>query len=162
MFQDTYLFNLSIKENIKFGNPDASDDEVVEAAIRASAHPFIMETENAYETMVGERGVRLSGGQKQRISIARMLLKAPQIILLDEATSALDQVTESTVKQSLDELSEGRTVVAVAHRLSTIMEYDAIIVLEAGKIAEQGDYQTLMEKEGLFYRLVMRGAENAV
>jgi ATP-binding cassette subfamily B protein/subfamily B ATP-binding cassette protein MsbA len=162
VFQDTYLFNMSIKDNIRFGNPRATDEEVVQAAKRASAHEFIMETEQGYDTMVGERGVRLSGGQKQRISIARMMLKQPQIILLDEATSALDNVTEAAVKKSLEELSAGRTVVTVAHRLSTIREYDSIIVFEAGKIAEQGTYQALMDKKGLFYGLAMRGGEDDV
>lgn len=162
VFQDTYLFNMSIKDNIKFGKPDATDDEVIQAAKQASCHQFIMESENGYETMVGERGIRLSGGQKQRISIARMLIKAPNIILLDEATSALDNVTEVAVKKSLGMLAEGKTLVTVAHRLSTIMEYDSIIVLEAGKIVEQGTYQKLMEMKGLFHRLVMRGVENEV
>lgn len=162
VFQDTYLFNMSIKDNIKFGNLSAEDGEIVQAAKRASAHQFIIDTEDGYDTILGERGVRLSGGQKQRISIARMMLKEPQIILLDEATSALDNVTEAAVKQSLEELSAGRTVVTVAHRLSTIREYDSIIVLEAGKIAEQGTYESLMDKKGLFYGLVMRGAENEV
>ncbi|MBB6714865.1 ABC transporter ATP-binding protein [Clostridium gasigenes] len=162
VFQDTYLFNMSIKDNIKFGKLGAKNSEVVHAAKRASAHQFIMDTEEGYDTIVGERGVRLSGGQKQRISIARMMIKEPQIILLDEATSALDNVTESAVKQSLEELSAGRTLVTVAHRLSTIREYDSIIVLEVGKIAEQGTYQELMDKKGLFYGLVMRGVENEV
>lgn len=159
VFQDTYLFNLSIKDNIKFGNPHATEEEVIQAAKQAGAHEFIMDTEQGYDTMVGERGVRLSGGQKQRLSIARMMLKAPEIILLDEATSALDTITEAAVKQSLAELSVGRTVITVAHRLTTIKEYDSIIVLDAGKIAEQGTYQTLMERKGLFYGLVMRGGE---
>ncbi|QNO16688.1 ABC transporter ATP-binding protein [Alkalicella caledoniensis] len=162
VFQDTYLFHLSIKDNIKFGKPDASDDEVMQAAKRANAHQFIMETECGYDTVVGERGIRLSGGQKQRISIARMLLKEPQIILLDEATSALDNVTEAAIKQSLNELSEGRTLITVAHRLSTIMEYDSIIVLEAGEIVEQGTYQSLIDNQGVFYRLAMRGVENEI
>lgn len=162
VFQDTYLFNMSIKDNIKFGNPNASDEEVVHAAKCAGAHQFIINTEEGYETMVGERGVRLSGGQKQRISIARMMLKKPQIILLDEATSALDNVTESAVKRSLNELSADRTLVTIAHRLSTIRDYDSIIVLEAGKVAEQGTYQSLMDRKGLFYGLVMRGGENDV
>lgn len=162
VFQDTYLFNLSIKDNISFGNPDAKEEEVVQAAKEASAHQFITETEAGYNTVLGERGVRLSGGQKQRISIARMLLKKPQIILLDEATSALDNVTESAVKNSLERLSSGRTVVTVAHRLSTIREYDKIIVLDGGKIAEQGTYETLMEEKGLFHALVMRGDSNDV
>jgi ATP-binding cassette subfamily B protein/subfamily B ATP-binding cassette protein MsbA len=162
VFQDTYLFNMSIKDNIKFGKPNATYEEIVQAAKRASAHQFIMDTENGYDTVVGERGVRLSGGQKQRLSIARMMLKEPQIILLDEATSALDNVTEVAVKKSIEELSAGRTVVTVAHRLSSIREYDKVIVLEAGKIAEQGTYEALMDKKGLFYKLVMRGAQNDV
>jgi ATP-binding cassette subfamily B protein/subfamily B ATP-binding cassette protein MsbA len=162
VFQDTYLFNMSIKDNIKFGNPLAGSEEVVQAAKAGGAHEFIMDTEKGYDTVVGERGVRLSGGEKQRISIARMMLKEPQIILLDEATSALDNVTEAAVKKSLEDLGEGRTVVTVAHRLSTIREYDSIIVLEGGKIAEQGTYEELMDKKGLFYGLEMRGVENHV
>jgi ATP-binding cassette subfamily B protein/subfamily B ATP-binding cassette protein MsbA len=153
---------MSIKDNIRFGNPHATDEEVIEAAKSASAHEFIMDTEEGYDTLVGERGVRLSGGQKQRISIARMMLKKPEIILLDEATSALDNVTEAAIKKSLEQLSVGRTVVTVAHRLSTISEYDLIIVLEQGNIAEQGSYKELMDKKGLFYGLVMRGATNVV
>ncbi|PRX29282.1 ATP-binding cassette subfamily B protein [Orenia metallireducens] len=160
VFQDTYLFNMSIRDNIKFGNPDASDEEVIKASKLASAHQFIMETEDGYDTIVGEGGVRLSGGQKQRISIARMLLKKPPIILLDEATSALDNVTEAAVKQSLEKLAVNKTVVTVAHRLSTIMDYDSIIVLKAGKIVEEGTYQSLMDQKGLFYQLVIRGVND--
>lgn len=160
VFQETYLLNMSIKENIRFGKVEATDEAVIQAAISASAHDFINETESRYDTVVGQRGVLLSGGQKQRLSIARMLLKDPQIILLDEATSALDNVTEAAVKQALDKLSVGRTVVAVAHRLSTIRDYDSIIVLDGGKIAEQGTYDSLMNQKGLFYSLVMRGVEN--
>ncbi len=162
VFQDTYLFNMSIRDNIKFGNPLATEEAVVEVCKRASAHQFILETEEGYDTVVGEGGVRLSGGQKQRISIARMMLKEPRIVLLDEATSSLDNVTESAVKQSLEQLSAGRTVVTVAHRLSSVREYDSIIVLGEGKIVEQGTYEALMDKKGLFYGLVMRGVENAV
>jgi ATP-binding cassette subfamily B protein/subfamily B ATP-binding cassette protein MsbA len=162
VFQDTYLFNMSIKDNIKFGNPLATEEEVVQAAKAAGAHQFIMDTEEGYDTILGERGVRLSGGEKQRISIARMMLKKPQIILLDEATSALDNVTEAAVKKSIEELAKGRTVVTVAHRLSTIREYDSIIVLEGGKIAEQGTYEELMDKKGLFYGLATKGSENHV
>lgn len=162
VFQDTYLFNMSIKNNIKFGNPSATDEEVIQAAKRASAHEFIMGTEEGYDTILGERGVRLSGGQKQRISIARMMLKEPQIILLDEATSALDNVTEAAVKKSIEDLSIGKTVVTVAHRLSTISEYDSIIVLDSGTIAEQGTYEELIDKKELFYGLVMGGDQNEV
>lgn len=162
VFQDTYLFNMSIKNNIKFGKPNATDEEVIQAAKRACAHEFIMDTEEGYDTILGERGVRLSGGQKQRISIARMMLKEPEIILLDEATSALDNVTETSIKKSIEDLSAGKTVVTVAHRLSTISEYDSIIVLDAGKIAEQGTYEELMDKKGLFYGLVMGGEQNEI
>lgn len=162
VFQDTYLFNMSIKDNIKFGKPGATDEEVVHAAKRANAHEFIMDTEKGYDTIVGQRGVRLSDGEKQRISLARMMLKEPQIILLDEATSALDNVAEAAVKKSLEQLSVGRTIVTVAHRLSTIREYDSIIVLKKGEIAEQGTYDTLLNKKGLFYELVMRGDINDV
>lgn len=160
VFQDTYLFNMSIKENIRFGNPEATDSEVMEAAKRGKAHEFIMETEDGYETIVGERGSRLSGGQKQRISIARMILKNPKIILLDEATSALDNATEASIKKTLDEFSCGKTVIAVAHRLSTIKDYDCILVLEDGRIAEQGTYESLIDKKGIFYGLVMKGVRN--
>jgi ATP-binding cassette subfamily B protein/subfamily B ATP-binding cassette protein MsbA len=153
---------MSIKNNIKFGNPNATYEEVIRAAKRACAHEFIIETEDGYDTILGERGVRLSGGQKQRISIARMMLKEPEIILLDEATSALDNVTEAAIKKSIEDLSTGKTVVTVAHRLSTISEYDSIIVLDAGKIAEQGTYEELMDKKGLFYGLVMGGEQNEV
>lgn len=157
VFQETYLFNLSIKENIRFGNPAASDQDVIEAAKKACAHEFILEMENGYDTPVGERGMRLSGGQRQRIAIARMLLKNPSMILLDEATSALDNQTEQRVKEAIDALSDGKTVVAVAHRLSTIQDYDHIIVLDSGKVAEQGTYYSLMAQEGIFYHLMMRG-----
>ncbi len=162
VFQDTYLFNLSIKDNIMFGNLTATDEEIIKAAKSAGAHDFILETEVGYDTIVGERGIRLSGGQKQRLSIARMMLKAPQIILLDEATSALDNVTEVAIKKALDEVLVGRTVITVAHRLTTIKEYDSIIVLDSGSIAEQGTYETLMAMKGLFYALVTRGGENHV
>ncbi|MBI9011726.1 MAG: ABC transporter ATP-binding protein [Clostridiales bacterium] len=161
VFQDTYLFNMSISDNIKFGSKTTTDEQVIEAAKLASAHDFIMETSESYNTMVGERGVLLSGGQKQRISIARMMLKNPEIIMLDEATSALDNVTESEIKLSFDKLSKGKTTVAVAHRLSTIIDYDSIIVLDEGMIVEQGTYEELMMNRSHFYSLVMRGAEDA-
>jgi ATP-binding cassette subfamily B protein/subfamily B ATP-binding cassette protein MsbA len=142
------------------GNRNATDQEVIEAAKKAEAHEFIMDTEAGYETIVGERGTRLSGGQKQRIAIARMLLKNPQIILLDEATSALDNVTEASVKKTLDEVSVGKTVIAVAHRLSTIMDYDCILVMDKGKIVEQGNYNELIAKKKCFYNLAKRGESN--
>lgn len=160
VFQEGYLFDISIEDNIKLGNPYASIESVVEAAKRAGAHQFIMETELGYDTVVGERGLLLSGGQRQRISLARMFLKNPSIILLDEATAALDSVTEKAIKKFLDELSDGKTMVSVAHRLSTIMDYDNIIVMDKGKVAEQGTYSELLDMKGLFYNLVKRGAEN--
>jgi len=161
VFQDTYLFNMSIRDNIRFSSMNATDEQVIASAKFASAHDFIMETDESYDTMVGERGVRLSGGQKQRISIARMMLKNPEIILLDEATSALDNTTELEIKRSFDKLSEGRTTVAVAHKLSTIMNYDSIIVLDNGRVVEHGTYDELMNNRSIFYSLVMRGAEDA-
>lgn len=157
VFQETYLFNMSIKDNIKFGQPDVMNEKIVQAAKVAGAHDFIVNSENGYESMVGERGVTLSGGQKQRIAIARMMVKSPSIILLDEATSALDTLTEASIKTSLDEMSKEKTVVAVAHRLSTIEHYDQIIVLGSGGIVERGNYNALMEKKGTFYRMVTRG-----
>jgi ATP-binding cassette subfamily B protein/subfamily B ATP-binding cassette protein MsbA len=153
VFQETYLFGSSVRENIRFGNPDASDEEIEQAARAAFAHEFITELPQGYDTPLGERGVKLSGGQKQRIAIARMLVKNPAIIVLDEATSALDNVSEKEVLQALSKLSTGRTTIAIAHRLSTIRDYDRIAVLEDGMIREIGNYETLMGSRGLFYRL---------
>jgi len=153
VFQETYLFGSSVRENTRFGNPEASDEEIVQAAKTAFAHDFIMELPQGYDTPLGERGVKLSGGQKQRIAIARMLVKNPAIIVLDEATSALDNVSEKEVLQALSQLTTGRTTIAIAHRLSTIRDYDRIAVLEEGAIREIGDYDTLMQTQGLFYRL---------
>lgn len=154
VFQETYLFGTTIKENIRFGNPEATDQEVIEAAKAAYAHEFIMETDHQYETLVGERGVKLSGGQKQRIAIARMFIKNPAILLLDEATSALDNVSEAYIKKALDQLSNGRTTVAIAHRISTIMDYDKIVYVQDGKAAEIGTYEELIQRKGMFYDLV--------
>ncbi|MEF3306848.1 ABC transporter ATP-binding protein [Paenibacillus sp. GYB003] len=154
VFQETYLFGASIKENIRFGRPDATDEEVVAAAEAAHAHDFIVKLPNGYDTPVGERGVKLSGGQKQRIAIARMFAKNPAVVLLDEATSALDNASEREVQSALDRLLEGRTVIAVAHRLSTVDHFDAIAVVENGRIVEYGTYAELMRASGPFRRLV--------
>jgi ATP-binding cassette subfamily B protein len=154
VFQETYLFGTSIKENIRFGNPEASDEEVIESAKAAYAHDFIMETEQQYDTLVGERGVKLSGGQKQRIAIARMFISNPSIILLDEATSALDNVSEAYIKKALHNLSSGRTTIAVAHRISTIRDYDQIVLIKDGRVVEIGTYDELVERKGLFYTLL--------
>lgn len=151
--QDIYLFNSSIKENILYGRPDATDEEVIAAAKRANIHDYIMTLENKYDTQIGERGVKLSGGQKQRISIARVFLKNPPILILDEATSALDNATEILIQNSLDELCEGRTTIVVAHRLSTIKNADEIAVIDEGRILEQGTHDELLNKNGLYSEL---------
>ena len=151
--QDIYLFNDSMKENIRYGKLDATDEEIVEAAKRANIHDYIMSLPNGYDTQIGERGVRLSGGQKQRLSIARVFLKNPPILILDEATSALDNTTEILIQQALDELCRGRTTLVVAHRLSTIKNADEIAVVSDGKISEQGTHERLMESKGLYYEL---------
>lgn len=151
--QDVFLFNGSIRDNIAYGNVDATDEEVYEAAKKAQIHDYIMTLPDGYQTNVGERGLRLSGGQRQRISIARVFLKNPQILILDEATSALDNATEMQIQSSLEELSKGRTVLVVAHRLSTIRNADEIIVLTTEGIAERGTSQQLLEKKGMYYDL---------
>ena len=150
MQQDVYLFNDSIKANILYGRPDATDEEVIEAAKRANIHDYIVSLDNGYDTQIGERGVRLSGGQKQRLSIARVFLKNPSILILDEATSALDNTTEILIQQALDELCKGRTTIVVAHRLSTVKNADEIAVIAGGKIVEQGTHTRLLEKGGIY------------
>lgn len=150
--QDVYLFSGTIFENIVYGRPGASRDEVEEAAKRAGAHEFITALKNGYDTYVGERGVKLSGGQKQRISIARVFLKNPPIIILDEATSALDNESEFEVAQSLARLSEGRTTLTIAHRLSSIKNSDRILVLTENGIEEEGDHEQLMKQKGIYFQ----------
>jgi len=151
--QDIYLFNDSMKENIRYGRLDATDGEIIEAAKRANIHDYIMSLPNGYDTNIGERGVRLSGGQKQRLSIARVFLKNPPILILDEATSALDNTTEILIQQALDELCRGRTTLVVAHRLSTIKNADVIAVVSDGKITELGSHEELMARKGMYYDL---------
>lgn len=149
--QDVYLFSGTIYENILYGRPGAGREEIIEAAKRAGAHDFIMTLKDGYETYVGERGVKLSGGQKQRISIARVFLKNPPIIILDEATSALDNESEFAVARSLAKLSEGRTTLTIAHRLSSIRNSDRILVLTEDGIVEEGNHDQLIEKKGMYY-----------
>ncbi len=151
--QDIYLFNSSIKENILYGRPEATDEEVISAAKRANIHDYIMTLPEGYETVIGERGVKLSGGQKQRLSIARVFLKNPPILILDEATSALDNVTEIYIQKALDELCLGRTTIVVAHRLSTIKNADSIAVVENGKIVESGTHDELINQNGEYASL---------
>lgn len=148
--QDVYLFCGTVRENIAYGKPDASDEEIVEAAKNANIHDFIMSLPDGYDTFVGERGTRLSGGQKQRISIARVFLKNPPILILDEATSALDNESERHIQKSLEELSKNRTTITIAHRLSTIRGADEIIVITENGIAERGSHDELMKTDGIY------------
>ena len=146
--QEPMLFHRSLMENIRYGRLDASDDEVIEAAVKAHAHEFIMQTEDGYESLVGERGVKLSGGQRQRIALARAIVKEAPILLLDEATSSLDSVTERNIQNSLEYLMEGKTVVVIAHRLSTLAHLDRILVFHEGRIIEDGSHTELLAHEG--------------
>ncbi len=156
--QDTSLLHRSVRENIVYGRPDATDDEMIAAARRAEADEFVgnlvdPKGRRGYDAHVGERGVKLSGGQRQRIAIARVMLKDAPILLLDEATSALDSEVEAAIQQSLYRLMEGKTVVAIAHRLSTIAAMDRLIVLDHGRIVEEGDHRSLLARGGLYARL---------
>jgi ATP-binding cassette subfamily B protein len=152
--QDVFMFAGTVRENIRYGRGDATDEEIVAAAVRAEIHDEIMAMPNGYDTYIGERGVMLSGGQKQRISIARIFLKNPKILILDEATSALDTVTEQRIQSSLDALSEGRTSIIIAHRLSTIRHADTIAVIEGEGIVERGSHAELMKQNGVYAGLV--------
>ena len=151
--QESILFNDTILNNIRLGKLDATEQEVMEAAKVANAHDFILETENGYNTNIGDRGNKLSGGQKQRLSIARAILKNPQILILDEATSALDTESEKLVQEALENLMHQRTSLVIAHRLSTIQNADEIIVLDAGKIIERGTHQELTAQNGHYKKL---------
>lgn len=152
--QDIYLFSGTIYENISYGKPNASKEEVIQSAVDAGADEFIKQFPNGYDTYVGERGVKLSGGQKQRISIARVFLKNPPILILDEATSALDNESERYIQKSLEMLSCGRTTITIAHRLSTIRNADRIIVLTKDGIAESGTHEQLLAQKGIYYDML--------
>ena len=151
--QEATMFNRTIRENIAYGNPTATDAQIRNAAIRASAHKFIMTTEKKYDSYVGDRGIKLSGGQRQRIAIARAFLKRSPILVLDEATSALDSETEVAIQKSFETLSRNRTTIAIAHRLSTLRNMDRIVVMDKGRIVESGTHNALLKKRGLYARL---------
>jgi ATP-binding cassette subfamily B protein len=158
--QETYLFHASIRENLRFACPEATDEEIEDAARAAQIHELISSLPDGYETPVGERGYRFSGGEKQRMAIARTVLRNPPVLILDEATSALDNETERAVQQALDELSRGRTTIAIAHRLSTIRDADQILVLDAGRIVERGTHEELVQIGGR-YAALLSGASVA-
>ncbi|GIM44766.1 hypothetical protein DNHGIG_03150 [Collibacillus ludicampi] len=151
--QETFLFHATIRENLLYGNPHASEEEMIAAAKAASIHELIMSLPEGYETVVGERGYKLSGGEKQRIAIARVILKNPKILILDEATSALDSHSESLVQAALDELMKERTSIVIAHRLSTILSADQIFVIADGRVVEQGTHHELLANNGLYAEL---------
>ena len=151
--QDVILFGGSIKENIAYGKPDASDEEIIAAAKNANAHEFVKRFPEQYETIVGERGIKLSGGQRQRIAIARAILKDPAILILDEATSSLDSESEQLVQEALENLMKGRTSFVIAHRLSTIRSADKIVLIDKGTVTECGTHAELMNLNGLYRRL---------
>ena len=152
--QDVFIFYGTIRDNILYGNPDASFDEIIEAAKQANIHEYIISLPDGYETYAGEKGVKLSGGQKQRIAIARLFLKKPKIVILDEATSALDNVTERMIQSSFDELIKGKTAIVIAHRLTTVINSDRIIILGNEGILEMGNHKELMDKKGVYYKLI--------
>jgi ATP-binding cassette subfamily B protein len=154
--QETYLFHASVRENLRFACPDASDEEIEEAARTAHIHELITTLPDGYETIVGERGYRFSGGEKQRMAIARTILRNPPVLVLDEATSSLDTQTEAAVQAELERLAEGRTTITIAHRLSTIRDADQIAVLDHGTVVELGTHEELLERGGLYAGLVAR------
>jgi ATP-binding cassette, subfamily B, bacterial len=159
--QETYLFHASVRENLRFARPDATDEEIEDAARAAQIHDKIAELPDGYDTVVGERGFRFSGGEKQRIAIARTVLRNPPVLVLDEATSALDVATERAVGDALERLAEGRTTIVIAHRLSTVRDADQIVVLDRGEVAERGSHEELLAQGGRYAALVARDEGSA-
>jgi len=157
--QETYLFHATVRENLRFARPEATDEEIEEAARAAQIHELVASLPEGYETVVGERGYRFSGGEKQRIAIARTILRNPPILVLDEATSALDTQTERAVQAALERLAEGRTVIAIAHRLSTVRDADQIVVIDGGRVVERGTHEELLAVGGRYAALVARDAD---
>jgi ATP-binding cassette subfamily B protein len=153
--QETFIFNASFKENIKFGMENCTDEMIEEAARLANAHDFIVGTQQGYDTVVGDSGVKLSGGQRQRVAIARAMLRNPEIIVLDEATSSLDNISEKKIQKAINNISKHTTVLVIAHRLSTVQNADKIIILERGEIREQGTHEELLKNKKLYYDLHM-------
>jgi ATP-binding cassette subfamily B protein len=154
VLQEPFLFHGSIAENIAYGNPQATREEIIAAAKAANAHDFIVNFPDGYDTQVGERGVNMSGGERQRISIARAILKNPRILILDEATSSVDTETESAIQEAIERLVQGRTTFAIAHRLSTLRRANRLIILQEGRLEDMGTHEELLEREGLYKRLV--------
>ena len=154
VFQKVYLFHDTIENNIRFGNPSATQEEIIEAAKKARCHDFIMALPDGYETVIGEGGSTLSGGEKQRISIARAILKNANIVILDEATASIDPENEHLIQQAISELTIGKTVIVIAHRLATIEHADQILVVDKGQVVQKGTHQQLVQQEGLYRRFI--------
>ena len=151
--QDTFIFHGTVKENLKFGYANATDEMVIQAANDANAHDFIMGMPQGYDTIVGDRGMKLSGGQRQRLAIARAIIRDPDVLILDEATSSLDYISEITIQKTISRISSNRTVIIIAHRLSTILNADKIIVLSEGRVVEEGTHQELLKNQGAYWNL---------